>query len=499
MFEDQSNLPAIFTLPAVACLALLGGCVTDGGTAADQSTATTSTTSTASTSYTAPASGTASTSTPTTTSTPASTTTSTPTSTTTSTPASTTTSTPTSTTTAPSTTTSKPATTSTSTSTSTTSSAPPASAELPALAAVPENVAANAGNAVVTITWTKSSSAATYNVQRGSQRSGPYTKLASPAALTYTDSAVVNGTTYYYVVSAVNTAGQSADSAEVSATPKAPSTASTPSTPSTTSTSAAATPPVAGYVLKFDDEFTSFNGNASGTNGWMTQYPWRGGTRTNNPGLEVEYDSDSSVGVNPFSIVNGVLQIQATQASSTGANAAGLPYNSGAIASSNSFRMQYGYFEMRAQMPPGAGLWPAFWLVPTNLSWPPEIDVLEQLGVPTVIHETLHFTDSSGADAQESVPATVADTTTGFHTYGVDWEPGTVTMYFDGVQTAQWATPSDMNQPMYMIINLAIGGEAGVWAGVPNGSTVFPANMLIDYVRAYASPNSTNIGGSLAQ
>jgi Cellulase (glycosyl hydrolase family 5) len=89
---------------------------------------------------------------------------------------------------------------------------------------------ANAGNAVVTITWAKSSGAATYNVQRGTQRSGPYTKLASPAAPTYTDSAVTNGTMYYYVVSAVNAAGQSADSAEVSATPKAPATTGSSST-----------------------------------------------------------------------------------------------------------------------------------------------------------------------------------------------------------------------------------------------------------------------------
>ena len=222
-------------------------------------------------------------------------------------------------------------------------------------------------------------------------------------------------------------------------------------------------PPVAGYTLKFDDEFTSFNGSTAGTNGWMTVYPW--GARTNNAPLEAEFYSDSSVGTNPFSIVNGTLQISATTTASTGANALGLPYNSGIITSFNSFHMQYGYFEMSAQMPPGVGLWPAFWLLAEGGGWPPEIDVMEQIGTPTVIYDTLHF--DSGGTTQEGTAVTVADTTAGYHTYAVDWEPTTITIYFDGQPTASWPTPSDMNQPMYMLINLAVGGP-GSWPGPPN-------------------------------
>ena len=231
----------------------------------------------------------------------------------------------------------------------------------------------------------------------------------------------------------------------------------------------------------------------NGTNGWKTQYNFG---RTNNVPLEAEYYSDSSVGTNPFSIVNGTLQISATTAASTGANALGLPYNSGIITSFNSFHMQYGYFEMSAKMPPGVGLWPAFWLLAEGGGWPPEIDVMEQIGAPTVIYDTLHFV--SGGNTQEGTGVNVADTTAGYHTYAVDWEPTTTTIYFDGQPTASWPTPADMNQPMYMLINLAVGGP-GSWPGPPNGSTVFPANMNVDYVRAYASPNSINIGGALAQ
>jgi beta-glucanase (GH16 family) len=270
-------------------------------------------------------------------------------------------------------------------------------------------------------------------------------------------------------------------SAQVSATPAS----ETPVVPT-------GGPPEPGYTLKFDDEFTSFNGDANGSNGWKTQYNFG---RTNNVPLEAEYYSDSSVGTNPFSMVNGTLQISATTVASTGANSLGLSYNSGIITSFNSFHMQYGYFEISAQMPPGIGLWPAFWLLPEGGGWPPEIDVMEQIGAPTTIYQTLHFI--SGGNAQEGIPVSVADTTATYHTYGVDWEPSTITIYFDGQPTARWPTPADMNQPMYMLLNLAVGGP-GSWPGPPNSSTVFPANMNIDYVRAYASPNSIDIGGALA-
>jgi fibronectin type 3 domain-containing protein len=90
-------------------------------------------------------------------------------------------------------------------------------------APVPANLAATAGDSVVTLTWTASSGATGYNVKRATTSGGPYTKLAAPTSPGYTDSSVTNGTTYYYVVSALNAAGESANSAEVSATPKGPS------------------------------------------------------------------------------------------------------------------------------------------------------------------------------------------------------------------------------------------------------------------------------------
>jgi hypothetical protein len=90
-------------------------------------------------------------------------------------------------------------------------------------APVPTGLTATAGDAVVTLTWTASTGATGYNVKRATTSGGPYTKLASPTSAAYTDTAVTDGTTYYYVVSALNAAGESADSAQASATPKAPS------------------------------------------------------------------------------------------------------------------------------------------------------------------------------------------------------------------------------------------------------------------------------------
>jgi fibronectin type 3 domain-containing protein len=88
--------------------------------------------------------------------------------------------------------------------------------------ATPTNLSATAGNAQASLTWSASTGATTYNVKRATTSGGPYTQIASPTATSYTNTALTNGTTYYYVVSAVDSAGESANSAQVSAKPVAP-------------------------------------------------------------------------------------------------------------------------------------------------------------------------------------------------------------------------------------------------------------------------------------
>ncbi|MBR1092287.1 family 16 glycosylhydrolase [Bradyrhizobium manausense] len=239
--------------------------------------------------------------------------------------------------------------------------------------------------------------------------------------------------------------------------------------------------------LTFDDEFNTFSASADG-NGtvWQTKYV---SARTISANHEAEYYSDASVGVNPFKDSGGVLSITAAPAAAGSVPAgSGLTYTSGVITTAHSFAQLYGYFEAKVELPSGAGFWPAFWLLPADGSWPPELDVFEQLGQQA---STLYLSTHSkvgGPNVVNTVVADVANTTTEYHTYGVDWEKDFVTYYVDGVAVGKITTPADMNKPMYMLLNLAVGAN-GSWPGAADGHS--SASMKIDYVKAYASADST--------
>ena len=248
--------------------------------------------------------------------------------------------------------------------------------------------------------------------------------------------------------------------------------------------------------LTFDDEFNSlslYNG-VSGT--WNPTYGYSSdlnnfASHVHGEEKQIYVDpaftgtTSGALGANPFSIQDGILNITAAPTSPALADAlGGYQYTSGLITTQQTFQQTYGYFEMSARLPDGQGLWPAFWLLPAGGWGPPEIDVVEMLGNnPSTIYTTAHST-VTGQLQSTSFASNVADTSAGFHTYGVDWEPDQITWYFDGQQIAQTATPADMHSPMYMLANLAVGGN---WPGSPDATTAFPANMQIDYIRAYAS------------
>ncbi len=157
------------------------------------------------------------------------------------------------------------------------------------------------------------------------------------------------------------------------------------------------------------------------------------------------------------------------------------PYTSGRINTRTKFLQQYGRFEMRARLPKGQGIWPAFWLLPQD-TWPPEIDIMEQLGhIPTQIHFTNHWGVYPSV-ASQSQSFTGPDTSAGFHTYACEWYPGRIDFFFDGVRRASNVNAGVPDVPMYIILNLAVGGQ---WPGNPNATTVFPQQMVVDYVRAY--------------
>jgi beta-glucanase (GH16 family) len=229
------------------------------------------------------------------------------------------------------------------------------------------------------------------------------------------------------------------------------------------------------WGLTFSDEF---EGTSLDFSKWATTYP--DGSRTNNDELEWYVDSAQLVSDGTLKLIAAYETVQQ-----------GYPYTSGMISSHNGFSQAYGYFEASMKIPSGYGLWPAFWLLPLPLNWPPEIDVMENLGKdPRRIYMYHHYSADypyPGEPKGGSVGSSYygSDYSTGFHTYGVEWSPAAITWYIDGVQRYR----STYKVPvvgygvtgMYLLANLAVGGS---WAGTPNPA-IFPKQLEIDYIRVY--------------
>jgi hypothetical protein len=154
----------------------------------------------------------------------------------------------------------------------------------------PTGVVATAGNAQVSLTWAASVTATSYNVKRSTTTGGPYTKISSPTATNFTDTGLTNGTAYFYVVSALNSAGESANSAQASATP-----ANTP-VDVTVTINPAGTHPISPYIYGLNFYFGNTNPppmltmDRDGGNRW-TAYNWE--TNASNAGSDYIYENDS--------------------------------------------------------------------------------------------------------------------------------------------------------------------------------------------------------------
>jgi len=258
-----------------------------------------------------------------------------------------------------------------------------------------------------------------------------------------------------------------------------------------------------GAKITFSDDFNTFSWFGKGGT-WKTWFyfgssPNDHNARTMSGNGELEYYSDSQVGVDPFSASNSILSITANRGNNLPKNDKGvqLLYTSGLITTEPSFKQIYGYWEMRAKLPFGKGFWPAFWLLAVDKAWPPEIDPLEAFGAPNSrneghnnqIHHGCIGTGGTGWGEWTTTPNNV-NITEGFHTYALLWTQSTITFYFDGAQTQTGATPTSLvNREMYLLANLAVGGS---WPEDPDSSTPFPSTMEIDYINVYAL-NSTTI------
>ena len=206
--------------------------------------------------------------------------------------------------------------------------------------------------------------------------------------------------------------------------------------------------------LVYSDEF---NGGLS-TSSWANRTPWN--TQYTIGELEF-YDPTDCI------VANGAMTLKSEKRAAPGYPyylPNGFSYTSGIVTSLPHAKFSYGYFEIRAKLPKGQGIWPAFWL--TNDSTL-EIDGLEMLGNrPTRIYQTLHRNKSQVYQGIVDGP----DYSAGFHTYGIDWQPNYVKWYIDGVLTTTYSAPMP-SDPLYICLNTAVGGS---WPGAPNSTTAFP-------------------------
>ncbi len=238
-----------------------------------------------------------------------------------------------------------------------------------------------------------------------------------------------------------------------------------------------------GYRLVFSEEF---RGSSLDSSKWNSSYRWGPYLIINSERqFYVDHLNDPSFGYNPFSFDGEHLNITAQRTPDhLLAKSSWQPYLSGALTTYNKFRMRYGYIEIRARMPRGRGLWPAFWLLHQHdHERRPEIDVVELLGhQPNLVYNTYHWVENFSANKSPSFEVWGPDYSQDFHTYAVKWEPGILTWYVDGVQQSVFNNGNVSWEEMYLLVNLAVGGW---WPGDPDYTTSFPATMSIDYIRAY--------------
>jgi len=209
-------------------------------------------------------------------------------------------------------------------------------------------------------------------------------------------------------------------------------------------------------------------------------------------------------------------------------------YTSARLRSKNKGDWKYGRMEFHAQVPHGQGIWPAFWMLPTEWKygiWPTsgELDIFEAVNLNTIyqsgerageinkqIHGTLHYGKlwpHNSYTGDEYTPEN--NVWEGFNTYAVEWEEGEIRWYLNdhhfatqtsdgwfayywagqeqGFQMAEGAAPFD--QLFHLIMNVAVGGN---WPGNPNDETTFPQQMIVDYVRVYQCSVDSETGKGCA-
>ncbi len=227
------------------------------------------------------------------------------------------------------------------------------------------------------------------------------------------------------------------------------------------------------WSLIWSDEFSGNTLNSDNWNFDIGTGNWGWGNN------ELQYYTNSYQNI---FLANGVLHIMAKQQSFGTSN-----YTSSRINTSNKFNFTYGRLEARIKLPMGQGLWPAFWLLGQNInevSWPAcgEIDVMEHVNNNDYINGTLHW-NQNGHQYNGSTASFDPNT---FHQYMIEWDETKIQWFIDGINFKTVNITSNsmsaFHEPFFIILNLAVGG---LWPGSPDNTTLFPSEMLVDYIRYY--------------
>jgi Glycosyl hydrolases family 16 len=246
-----------------------------------------------------------------------------------------------------------------------------------------------------------------------------------------------------------------------------------------------------GYIQTFDDEFKSLSTISPGPGPYAPGVNWYNGVKqccvvdTTNGRPAVMYPTAvNGASHSPYAIENGSLAITLSLINNV--------WYSGVLTSVASngegFAQEYGYFEIRAKLPSGAGTWPAFWMLSLNGLTAPrgpgpfgEADIFEEYGGRGPGFMTTYHDWTTGTVPYQNWSNT-SSLTSAFHIWGFLWTPTAMTVYLDGKLMNTTSTPPVMQQPYYLVVDLGLGG------GWPTGNTPPTNTMLVDYIRAYQAP-----------
>ena len=244
------------------------------------------------------------------------------------------------------------------------------------------------------------------------------------------------------------------------------------------------------WTLIWSDEFNGADGSAPDPSRWTYE---TGGKGWGNNELECYTNRLRNAQIQGGNLVITVQKENIACSDGVSSN-----YTSARLKTQGLFSQAYGRFEARIKIPAGQGMWPAFWMLGNNVTtngWPAcgEIDIMENIGKePGTVHGSLHgpgtTSHTSDATSTLTLPSgqNLADA---FHLYAVEWEPGVVRFYLDSnlyatFTQSRWPAGGAwvFDHPFFILLNVAVGGN---WPAPPNSTTVFPQQMLVDYVRVY--------------